>query len=83
MTAAVHSTSQMTPGLSRHLEPLHEVPKLRSNHGREVEPVSISWMKESPATLSLRDLRSRLHEDGYILVKGLMTRKDVLDVREQ
>ena len=83
MAAAVLSNPQSGHAFEQHFEPLHEIPKLRSNYGREVEPVSISWMKESPATLSLDELRSRFHQDGYIFVKGLISRDDILDMREQ
>jgi phytanoyl-CoA hydroxylase len=39
-------------------------------------------MLETPITTPLEEMRRRFEEDGYIFVKNVMPREDVLDMRE-
>ena len=59
-----------------------QLPKLRSNYGAYLDPDSVGWMKETPIETSLDEMRRGFEEDGYIFVKNLIPREDVLDVRE-
>lgn len=60
----------------------HQLPKLRSNYGNYLDNDSVGWMKETPIETSLEEMRRRFEEDGYIFVKNVMPREDVLDMRQ-
>jgi phytanoyl-CoA hydroxylase len=57
-------------------EPLHV------NDG-PLQPSEIARLTPSDPTLPLEELRSRLSEDGYLFLKGLLPRQDVLKAREK
>lgn len=59
-----------------------QLPRLRSNYGAQLDPDSVGWMQETPVDTPLEEMRRRFNEDGYIFVKGVMPREDVLDMRE-
>src|ERR1700761_2450827 len=59
-----------------------QTPKLRSNYGQYLDTETVGWMKETPIDTPLEEMRRRFNEDGYIFVKNLMPREDVLDMRE-
>jgi phytanoyl-CoA hydroxylase len=47
-----------------------------------LEPSEISSLRCSDPTLSLDELRRRYRDDGYLFLKGLLPRPDVLEARE-
>jgi hypothetical protein len=59
------------------------VPRIRSNEGEYVEQKSLGWMRPTSANETLQEMWRRFEDDGYLLIKGLIPRKDVLDMREQ
>lgn len=59
-----------------------QLPKLRSNYGAYLDQDTVGWMQETPIDTSLEEIRRRYDEDGYIFVKGVMPREDVLDMRQ-
>ncbi|KAI9664982.1 MAG: hypothetical protein M1821_006430 [Bathelium mastoideum] len=59
-----------------------QLPKLRTNQGAYVDPQSIGWMKPTPRDAPLEEMRRRYDEDGYVWVKELIPREDVLDMRQ-
>ncbi|KAK3071361.1 hypothetical protein LTR53_008766 [Teratosphaeriaceae sp. CCFEE 6253] len=59
-----------------------QLPKLRSNYGEYLDPSSVGWLKETRADTPLDEMRARYDADGYLFVKGLIPREDVLDVRQ-
>ena len=59
-----------------------QLPKLRSNFGSHLNSDLVRWMLETPITTPLEEVRRRFEEDGYIFVKNVMPREDVLDMRE-
>lgn len=59
-----------------------ELPKLRSNYGNYLNDDMVGWMKETPIDTPLSEMRRRFAEDGYVFVKDVMPREDVLDMRE-
>lgn len=70
--------------------PAHEVvnsfddlPSLRSNQGGHVAQASTGWMLPTPRSIPIQEMRSRYERDGYIWVKNIIPRDDVLDMREQ
>ena len=74
-----YSTSH---GLS--FEPIsQEVPRIRSNEGDYVEQNSLGWMRPTQSDTTLDEMWRRFEDDGYLLIKGLIPRQDVLDMREQ
>lgn len=80
---AVLPQSPLPGGLS--FEPLElqrSIPRIRSNEGNYIEPEALGWLRPTPVTESMEELHRRYDEDGYILVKGLIPREDVLDMRE-
>ncbi|CAK3834422.1 Hypothetical predicted protein [Lecanosticta acicola] len=62
-------------------EPKH-LPKLRSNYGAHLDQDTVGWMRITTPDTPLEEMRSRFAEDGYLYVKNLLPRADVLDVRE-
>ena len=65
-------------------EPLdQEVPPIRSNEGNYVAQNSLGWMRPTPSDTSLDEMHRRFEDEGYLLIKGLIPREDVLDMREQ
>ncbi|KAF2006256.1 hypothetical protein P154DRAFT_517909 [Amniculicola lignicola CBS 123094] len=56
--------------------------KLFVNDGL-LRPDQVGALKQSSPDLPLDELRKRYHEDGYLFLKGLLPREDVLRAREQ
>ena len=59
-----------------------QLPRLRSNYGSYLDPDTVGWMQETPIDTPMEEMRRRFDEDGYIFVKNVMPREDVLDMRE-
>ena len=79
--AAAATQAAPVPAHELFYEP-EQLPKLRSNYGAYLDQDTVGWMKETPITTSLEEMRRRFEEDGYIFVKNVMPREDVLDMRE-
>lgn len=60
-----------------------ELPKVRSRPGDPVDSSVVSWLRETALETPLKEVRSRFNEDGYVFIKGLIPREDVLDMRER
>ena len=60
----------------------NQLPNLRSNYGAQLPQDSVGWMQETPINTTMAEMQRRFREAGYIFVKGVLPRKDVLDVRE-
>lgn len=60
-----------------------ELPKLRSNHGDYLDPASVGPMRPTQVDTPIDEIRRRFDEDGYVWMKGVMPREDVLDMRQQ
>lgn len=63
-------------------EPSYQGKKLYVNDGL-LRPDQVGPLKESSKDLPLEELRRRYHEDGYVFIKGLLPRQDVLNAREE
>ncbi|KAF2471426.1 uncharacterized protein BDR25DRAFT_368256 [Lindgomyces ingoldianus] len=68
------------------LSPDREVPsfngeKLFVNDGL-LRPDQVGTLKQSSPDMPIEELRQRYHEDGYVFLKGLLPREDVLKARE-
>ena len=72
---------QPTPAHELAYEP-GQLPKLRSNYGSHLDEQTVGWMLETPIDTPLEEMRRRFEEDGYVFVKNVMPREDVLDMRE-
>ncbi|KAK4972543.1 hypothetical protein LTR66_011309 [Elasticomyces elasticus] len=59
-----------------------QLPKLRSNYGNYIDSTSVGWMRPTPIDTSVEEMRRRFDEDGYLFVKSVMPREDVLDMRQ-
>ncbi|KAM0714314.1 hypothetical protein Q7P37_010101 [Cladosporium fusiforme] len=59
-----------------------KLPKLRSNYGAYLQDANVGWMRETPIDTPLSEMRKRFEEDGYVWVKNVMPREDVLDMRQ-
>lgn len=59
------------------------LPILRSNQGNHVDAASTGWMHSVTTETSKDEIRARYERDGYVWVKNLIPREDVLDMREQ
>ena len=62
---------------------VRDLPSLRSNEGNYVRAESTGWMLSTPLSTSFEDMRARYERDGYIWIKNLIPREDVLDMRKQ
>ena len=60
-----------------------DLPTLRSNQGNHVDAASTGWMQSVPITTPREEMRARYERDGYLWVKNVIPREDVLDMREQ
>lgn len=65
-----------------HLHESQTLPRLRSNQGDYLNNHSVGYMKETPIDTPLDEMHNRFAQDGYLFVKGVMPREDVLDMRE-
>lgn len=61
----------------------HKLPTLRSNHGKPVESSSTGWMQSVTTATPREEMKARYDRDGYLWVKNLIPREDVLNMREQ
>lgn len=59
------------------------LPTLRSNQGNHVDAASTAWMQSVTTETPKDEMRARYERDGYLWVKNLIPREDVLDMREQ
>jgi len=60
-----------------------KLPSLRSNQGKNVDAASIGWMYSVDPSTPMEEMKARYESDGYLWVKNLIPREDVLDMREQ
>lgn len=63
--------------------PSSQLPVLRSNQGDHVAPASTGWMLPTPRDTPIEEMRKRFERDGYVWIKSVIPREDVLDMREQ
>jgi phytanoyl-CoA hydroxylase len=81
MTAT--STVLTPPKVERSTCEPTEVPVLRSQSGTPIDSELIGHLRPTAIDTPLEEMRRRFREDGYVFVKGLLPRDDVLDMREQ
>ncbi|KAG8416816.1 hypothetical protein J3459_013604 [Metarhizium acridum] len=61
----------------------HELPiPVGSNEGK-VAQENLGWLRPTSKDTSIPEMRKRLKEDGYLFVKSLIPREDVLKVRSE
>lgn len=70
-----------TPAHELTYQPGH-LPRLRSNYGRHLDQDTVGWMHTTPIDTPLSEMRRRFDTEGYIFVKNVMPRADVLDMRQ-
>lgn len=61
----------------------NRLPNPRSNQGNPIDPTSTAWMQSVTTDTPKADMRTRYNRDGYLWVRNLIPREDVLDMREQ
>ena len=59
------------------------IPPIRSNEGQYIPTESVGLLKTTSIDEPIEEIRRRYEEDGYVWVKGIIPREDVLDMREQ
>lgn len=62
---------------------LRDPPAVKWNGGRSTKASNIGWLRETSRDTPVAEMRRRYREDGYILIKGLIPKELVLDMREQ
>lgn len=60
-----------------------DVPTIRSSQGKDVDSSSVGWMEPVDLWTPLKEMRKRYNRNGYIWIKNLLSREDVLAMREQ
>lgn len=78
---AVLVASPALPVLSGSLK--DRLPGGLGQSGGRVSTDYIGLLRPTPASLPMEEMRQRLKHDGYLFVKGLIPREDVLDAREK
>ncbi|KAJ5925634.1 hypothetical protein N7454_008273 [Penicillium verhagenii] len=58
------------------------LPEGLGQNGGRVSTEKIGFLRPTPVTMPVDEMRQRLKQDGYLFVKGLIPRRDVLDARE-
>lgn len=61
----------------------NRLPNPRSNQGNPIDATSTAWMQSVTTDTPKADMRTRYNRDGYLWVRNLIPREDVLDMREQ
>ncbi|KIW52496.1 hypothetical protein PV05_08128 [Exophiala xenobiotica] len=56
-------------------------PQFRIDQGR-VAASQLGWLRSTPANATIDEIRQRLQDDGYVWVKSVLPREDVLGMRE-
>jgi phytanoyl-CoA hydroxylase len=83
MSATLTSTVSPVHLRTEHLKQ-EVLPKcLKNLTGNALDESDIGWLKETPVTMSIDAMKERYLEDGYVFLKSLIPRDDVLDVREE
>ena len=59
-----------------------EPPIVGSNQGK-IKRQYIRWLRPTRKDTPMPEMRKRLEEDGYVFVKGLLPKEDVLNVRRE
>ena len=60
-----------------------ELPRLRTNYGKYFDPCTIGRMRPTPLCTTVDEIRHRFETDGYVWMKNVIPREDVLDMRQQ
>lgn len=78
-------TSMVAPVQARTAHDKRDViPKsLKNLTGDVLDEPAIGWLRETPLTTPIEEMRKRYIEDGYVFLKKLIPRDDVLDVRKE
>ncbi|PLB46074.1 hypothetical protein P170DRAFT_449619 [Aspergillus steynii IBT 23096] len=58
------------------------LPESLGQNGGRVDRSQLGLLRPTPCDLPVEEMRRRLEEDGYLFVKGVIPREDVLDARE-
>lgn len=82
MAAAVQNPNPVPPSFVASTSSATELPRIRSNEGDYVQSAGVGSLKASPRDTPIEELRRRFREEGYIWLKNLIPREDVLDMRE-
>ena len=72
-----HRKEFQMPGITR--QNIDEL-QLRSNEA-VLDSNNAKWLHETPSAAPMEEMQQRFRSDGYLLVKGLLPRQDVLDFR--
>ncbi|KAI9726182.1 MAG: hypothetical protein M1828_001855 [Chrysothrix sp. TS-e1954] len=80
---ATTATQLPVPAHELFVEPnAQELPKLRGNYGRYFDPSTVGWMQPTTIDTPVKEIRHRFESDGYVWMKNVIPREDVLDMRE-
>lgn len=79
--AAIASQPVPTPAFQGSMKDC--LPEGLGQNGGRVSTEHVGLLRPTPASLPVNEMRERLKQDGYLFVKGVIPREDVLDAREQ
>lgn len=79
--AAVETAFPTLPLLRGSLEA--RLPEGLGQNGGRVSIDHIGLLRPTPTSVPMEEMRQRLKQDGYLFVKGLIPREDVLGAREK
>ena len=72
---------QSVPQPAHSLAPLDKIPLQRTNYGSHIDPSMVGWLLPTSKDTPLDEIRHRYLRDGYVWMKGIIPKEDVLDMR--
>ena len=79
--AEVLSSPQVTFLTSPHS--FRPVPLQKTNYGSHIDPKMVGWLEPTSKATPISEIRARYMRDGYVWIRNVIPRSDVLDVRER
>ena len=76
------AAADVLPSVHDRITSPQNLPSVRSNQGKSVAPASTGWLTSVPADSPVEELQARYERDGYLFMKGILPRSDVLKCRE-
>jgi hypothetical protein len=65
-------------------QPAQSLPQyLPANDNTKIPKAQLGWLRPTSRATPISEMKARLEEDGYVFVKGVIPREDVLKMREQ
>lgn len=81
MAVEAAATSPTPPVLHGSLKDY--LPEGLGQTGGRISTDHVGLLRPTPSSLPMEEMRERINQDGYLFIKGLIPKEDVLDMREK